>query len=402
VATFTYSARDRSGQLIKGVKLASGESELRRSLKDDGLFLVKAKGQKPASTGRGRGKIKPKELILFTFNLQNVMDSGVPLLNGLEDMKDSTKDARFRAVIGDIIDNLTAGETFTQALKHHPTVFDSLYVNMCEAGELSGRLPDVLARVVQFLEWREDFKHQIKDLVMYPIVVFVALIGLVGLVIGFVFPRFAEVFTRVKFELPWSTKFLMGASDFLTTHWWHLILGAAVVWGIFFTLGRIDRVRLAFDTWWLKVPVVGELITMLNFSQVAQSLGSFMDSGIAIPRAMEMIEKIVPNRRVSLSVRNAREAIMGGETLSGALRGAALFPPLILRMVAMGEQSGRLVESLEKTSKIYDREIPQKTKQVIDILNPMLTMLMGGMLFFVILSVMMPLYKMYEEIGKNY
>jgi type IV pilus assembly protein PilC len=194
----------------------------------------------------------------------------------------------------------------------------------------------------------------------------------------------------------------MAISTFLTSYWLLILIGAAVAWTGFFALYRVPRVRLFVDTWLLKAPVFGPLVAMINFGQVARSLASFLDSGIALPKSLEMIAKMVSNLRVSTSISAAKEAILGGETLSDAFRSEGVFPPLVLRMVSMGEQSGRLVAALEKAGTIYDREIPVHTKRVFDVLNPLLTAIMGGILLFVIISVMTPLYRMYQEIGTSY
>ena len=402
MATFAYTARDAAGRSVRGTRAAGDEGELRRVLRADGILLVRAKVNRPGSgAGRG-GKIKTRDLVLFTFNLQNVVDSGVPLLSGLGDMHEETRNPTFRRIIGDIVDSVTSGETLTQALSHHPNAFDSLYVNMVDAGEQSGQLPEALGRVVQFLEWQEEFRRQIKELTSYPIIVMVAMVGLVGLVVGFVFPRFASIFEKVSFELPMPTRILIGLSDFITAWWLVLLIGGAVLWASMIVLLKIPRVRLVLDGWWLKVPVIGDLIQMLNFSQVSRGLSSFIDTGIPIPHALEMIARIVPNRRVSVSVSAAREAILGGQTLSGAFKETKIFPPLVLRMVSLGEQSGRIVEALSKAAAIYDREIPVKTKRVLGLINPLLTFAIGGMLMFVILAVMMPLYGMYQQIGTSY
>ncbi|NNE43731.1 MAG: type II secretion system F family protein, partial [Gemmatimonadetes bacterium] len=313
--TFAYAARDRAGKLVEGRSRAAAEGDLRRELQGAGLMLVRAK----AESARRRsvtGKVKAKDIILFTFNMHNVLDSGVPLLTGLQDMIAETRQPRLKRVLEEILESVTGGETFSQALARHPDVFDPLYVHMCEAGEQSGRLPYAMERLMQFLEWREEFRHRIKDLVTYPIVVVFALAGLVGLVVGVVFPRFAEVFERVNFELPWSTRFLLGLSDLLTTYWWACLIGMALAWALGVFLKSIPPIKMALHTAVLKVPVVGDLISMLNFGQVANSLASFVDSGIPIPSALELIEKIVPNVRVAVSVKTAREGILGGKTLA--------------------------------------------------------------------------------------
>ena len=156
------------------------------------------------------------------------------------------------------------------------------------------------------------------------------------------------------------------------------------------------------DAFVLKIPVVGELVEMLCFSQIAQALGSFLNSGIGVPQSLEMIANMVPNRKVARAVRSARDSILGGSTISNAFRESGVFPRLVVRMVRMGEQSGQLVPSLAKASRIYDREVPLKTKRVMDLMKPILTAVMGALLLFVVLSVLTPLYKMYQDIGTSY
>ena len=402
MATFAYRARSLAGELVQGSRRANSESELRQTLRKDGVLLLTAKLDRKASAAASFRGISSKELTLFTFHLQNVLDSGVPILSGLHDLAAEIKDTRFRAVVDEVTDGLENGETLAQALARHPRAFNALYVNMIEAGEQTGKLPHVLERIVQLLELQQEFRRRLRELTTYPIVVLVALCGLVAIVAGFVFPRFADIFVRVNFQLPLPTKILMGLSSFLTSYWLFVFVGAAGAWAAAFALYRVPRVRLFVDGWLLKAPVFGPLIAMINFGQVARSLASFLDSGIPLPKSLEMISKMVANARVSASVEAAKEAILGGDTLSDAFRASRVFPPLVLRMVSMGEQSGRIVVALEKAGAIYDREIPVHTKRVFDVLNPLLTALMGGILLFVIISVMLPLYRMYQSVGTSY
>ncbi|MBZ0267235.1 type II secretion system F family protein [bacterium] len=402
MATYAFAARDGRGNTVEGRRTAASENDLRRALRGEGVFLVRAKSVRATGVARTERGVRPKELILFTFNMQNLLDSGVPLLGGLDDIAEETGDAHFRSVVRDVRDRLTGGETFAEAIRAHPRIFDAQYANMVSAGEESGRLPEVFERLLQLLEWKEDFRRQIRDLTTYPTVILFALIGLVALVLGFVFPRFAAVFERVDIVLPWSTRFLMGASDGLQAHWPLLLVGGAGLWAGGFFLLRIERIRYARDAALLRIPVVGDLVEMLCFSQVAQAFGSFLAAGIGVPHALEMIGGMVPNRPIARAIRRSREAILGGSTIADAFRESGVFPRLVLRMVRMGEQSGRLVESLAKAAGMYDREIPLKTKRVMDLMNPILTVVMGGMLMFVVLSVILPMYRMYRQIGTSY
>ncbi|MCA9753363.1 MAG: type II secretion system F family protein [Gemmatimonadetes bacterium] len=400
--TFAFTARNGAGQVVQGSRAANDVSALRRLLADEGVLLVRSREAKKAGAVGSLRPLPVRELIVFTFHMQNVLDAGVPILSGLTDLREETRHPALRAVIADVIDRLNGGETFAQALAHHPTIFDQHYVSMVDAGEQSGRLPYVMERLVQLLEWREELRRSIRDMTTYPIVVLVALVGLVALVLGFVFPRFMEVFQRIDFELPWPTRVLIGASDFMQSWWWAVGLGVIAAWIGLTLLRRVDSVRLRLDTALLRAPIVGPVVSMVNFGQVAKALASFLDAGIALPRALELISRMVGNRRAGRSVDEARTSILAGETLTEGFRAAGLFPPLVLRMVRMGEQSGRLVEALGKVGAIYDREVPVRTKRLLDALSPILTGVMGGILLFVILSVLLPLYRMYQEIGTHY
>jgi type IV pilus assembly protein PilC len=397
--SFAYKARDGSGRLVQGSLPAPDESALREELRAQGLFLVQAKRPRQRELGFSFRGIPRKELILFTFQLQTVVSSGVPILSGLQDMAGQVSSRRFRDVILGVKTAVEQGATLSQALARYPNVFPTSYVKMIEAGETSGRLDETLDRLLNLLEWSEDLRAQVRQMVTYPSIVLTALAGLVVLLLTFVVPRFQKVLGTLNTELPLITKILVGMSAFLIHHALLLGAGLAALVAGFLLLRRIPSVRLYLDSLLLRLPVVGPLILGINANQVVHFLAGFVEAGVPINTALELLAGIVANRRLSLSLRIAKDRVMDGEMLAPAFASTGIFPPLVERMLAIGEQTGRLAPALRKAQSYYDREIPRKVKRVFDLMGPITTVLLGVVLLVVILAVLLPIYKMYTSIN---
>lgn len=394
---YAYRARDEAGRSRRGRGSFASPRELASNLRAEGLYLVDAS---TVSLRRFtvRGRVPRKELILFTFHLQSIVAGGIPLLVGLRDLAAETSNRTFRRVVEDLESLLARGSTLSQALARHPEVFSNSYVRMVEAGEAGGRLDECLGRLVHLLEWTEELRSQLRQLVAYPIVVIVALLGLVGLLLGWVLPRFRSVLDSLQVELPWNTRVLLGASSFLVAHWLPLVAGLAAALVAWRVVVGLERVRVLLDAWALRLPVVGKLQQGLVASQIAHFLGAFTETGVPIGTGLELVAGVVNNRHVSRRLHWLRDRVLGGETLTTAFRQAEIVPSLVLRMVAIGEETGTLAESLAKARAHYDRELPRQVKALFDVLSPVLTILLGIALLFVILSVLLPIYKLYGAI----
>lgn len=397
MATLVYRARDDAGRLLRGQAEAQSPGELRSRLREQGLWLVEAKARTRRGTSRTR--VSRQELILFTFHLQTVVAGGIPLLTGLNDLIHETKSGHFRAVIEELRSQIEGGSTLAQALARFPRVFPASYVHMVEGGEASGSLDRTLERLVALLEWREELKAQIRQLVTYPIIVICFMLGLVGLMLGFVLPRFRGILESLQVELPWSTRFLLSASEFVRHQWILLLIAMAALVAVASTLPRLPRARLLLDAMNLRLPVLGRLQLALAASQIAHFLGAFIETGVPIGLGLELVSGIVDNRQVAAGVDRARGRVLSGETLAGAFRQVGILPPLVLRMLSIGEESGTLPESLKKAADYYDREIPRQVKQLFDLVAPVLTVVLGAGLLFTVLSVLLPIYRMYSAIG---
>lgn len=397
MALLTYKARDEEGRLQRGTLEAVDEGSLRSRLRDRGLYVVEVKAEIPRAKNIS-GKVSRHELILFTYHLQAIVSGGVPLLLGLSDLADETRGRRFRAVIEDVRSALESGSSLSMALARHPKVFPESYMRMVEAGETGGRLDECLGRIVHLMEWTEELNGQLKQLVRYPAIVLSAMFGLILLILGFVLPRFRGVLDALNVELPWTTRVLLAASSFVQTRWPFLIVGAIVLGVGLAILLRLPRIKILCDRGLLKIPVVGSLQHSLLASQLAHFLGAFTQTGVPIGSALDLCAGIIGNRFVSLRIAEVRTRVLEGDTLTHAFRQAEILPPLVLRMLAIGEETGALPESLEKAREFYDREIPRRVKELFDLVGPVLTLVLGVLLLFVLLSVLLPVYRIYGAI----
>jgi len=399
VALHAYKARDAEGRLERGCAEADGAAQLRESLRARGLYLVEAKPLAAAGRGRGCARASREELILFSFHLQTVIGSGIPLLVGLGDLADQTPNRRFRAVVEDVRDAIRQGATLRQALGRHPGVFSASYVNMVEAGEASGRLDEILGRLVRLLEWSAELRSQIRQLLTYPAIVSAAMAGLVVLMLTYVLPRFSEVLESLNVALPWPTRVLLGASQ-LFRQWWPLLAGgAAALLLLGVALSRHGASRERLDRLALRLPAAGELVRAFVGSQIAHFLGAFTEAGVPIAQGLPLLAGVVSNRHVARRLEEVRRRVLAGGTLTEAFGDAAILPPLVFRMVAIGEETGQLPQALRKAEEFYDRELPRRVKRLTDLMAPAITVVMGAVLLFVLASVLLPLYRAYSAIS---
>ena len=397
MVTISYRARVHQGRLRRGKAAAASSAALRDQLHAQGLYLVEATLGRREAVG-GRARISRRELSLFTHNLHSIMAGGVPLLVGLEDIARQTPSRAFRQVLEEVIAALNGGASLSAAFERHPHVFPADYARMVGAGEESGRLDDVLERLVRLLDWHEEVRAQLRQLFTYPAIVLAALAGLVVLLVGWVVPRFRGIFDTLGASLPLPTRILLALSDGFLRHW--PLLLALIVGGVtaFFLLRRLPGVRAAMDALLLRLPVIGELRLSLVSSMVAHFLGAFIGSGVPVTQGLDLLAGMVGNSKIAAALREVRDRILKGETLTRAFTAVAVFPPLVLRMIAIGEETGTLPQSLAKAEEYYNREIPRRVKRLVDLTGPALTILMGAILCVVLLAVLLPIYQLYNSL----
>jgi type IV pilus assembly protein PilC len=400
---FEYQAIDDYGRQVRGTLIAQDENGLRDSLSGIFLHLLSAKerGERARSSPLFRQKVKRGELTQFTFLLRTLVASGVPLVTALDDLGQQTEDAVLKEVVADIRCNVQSGANLSDSFALHPGVFADLYVSVIRAGETTGNLEAALADLVKFLTWQEDLAGQIRQATFYPATVLCTVTGLIFVLFTFVFPRFLEVFKASRVELPLPTRVVIAMSEFFRDHGL-LVLAALAATAIGLHVYRSTAPgRLRTDGWKLRIPVVGNLLRALEVTQFCHFLASLFRAGVEMTHSLSIVERLVGNRVITGAVRHAREEILAGSSLSTSLRKSGAFPPIVLRMISVGESTGHLDETLENVSQYYDREIPRVIKKTFAVMEPLVTLLLGVVVFGAAISFFLALYKMVGTMGSQ-
>lgn len=389
---FNYKAIDPQGKRVFGRLDAANDVDLEMRLSKMALTLVS--GEPSRSGWQGFGNRVPRgDLINFCFHLEQLARSGVPLLDALADLRDTLEHPRFRETVASLIEGIEGGLPFSAALAEHPQTFDGVFVSLVRAGEQTGRLPDVLQRLNRSLKWEDEIISQTRKLVMYPS--FVALV--IGAVVLFLMlwlvPQMTSFFRNMGQELPTQTRLLIGVSTFLS-NWWWLVLTAPVA-AIVAILGtaRINaRVRHRVDQFKLAIPVVGGILRKLILARFASTFAMLYASGITVLDAISATEDVVGNSVMKRALQQAGQRIGEGSGISKSFEASGLFPPLVTRMLRVGESTGRLDTALENVGYFYERDVRESVGRLQAMIEPMLTLVLGGVLGWVMIAVLGPVY----------
>ena len=404
---FTYEALTPNGAVTRGALEAADEAEVENLLRARGEFLIRAQPQPAASApespdkSRLDGKLSRRDLLALTEYLWGSVRAGIPILTTLEDVELHLESKRLRAIVASVRADMTEeGKSLSEGLAAFPRAFSQLYVSTIEAGERTGQLEYVLEQLVDYLEWQQEIALQIRQATMYPIIVLLVTGGLIVLLVTFVYPRLLPIFTGFQVELPLPTRMVMGMGDFFRNQW-HvpvlIVAGIVLLWGM---LKSWARGRLVLDSLKLKLPVFGPVLHQIEMSRVVTYMALFYRTGIDLLRGLDLLERIVSNRRISMVVGEARERISGGESIAQAFQRSGLFPHVVIRSFALGESTGKLDESLDRARLYYAREVPAAVKRMLAAFQPLLTILLGIIIGVVALSIFMPLMSVYQAVSR--
>ena len=392
MAVFTFEARDPAGRVIRGIEAALDLRELDHVLDARGLVLVRAREGRARQSLGGRGR-RTRLLIDFAYHLATALDAGVPLVTALRDLQEDG-----HSPIADLLDDVTrkveSGTPLSAAMESYPALFGPLVVSLVAAGEETGHLPAILRDLVRYLEWTDDLRRKLAAALTYPAIVLTGLVGLCVLLTTVVLPNFLEIFVELDVELPLVTRGLLAFQAFMEQ--WGLALAAAAIAaaavGVLAT--RTESGRHRWHGLVLRTPLVGRVVSMIEMSRFSHNLALLYASGIPIVRALDMVATIVQNRVVRDVVLQAGDAVRRGRTLVDALRSDGLVPPMVMRMIALGETSGALDRSLEHVATYYDREVPGIIDRSLALFNAGIVVLLGVVLGTVALGIFVPLYEM--------
>jgi len=397
---FRYKARDKYGKPLTGV-ITSENRELAFSyIKNSGYIPVTVEQFDNPYMERGFltrfSRVNLEELLAFTRQLVTLQTSGLPLLTSLEALKEQSENKLLKNVIARIIIDIKGGLSFSDALAKHPNIFNELYVNMVKAGEASGKLDEILERLAILSEHQMQTQSKIKSATMYPIIVIFTLIGAFIAMIVFVLPKFAELFSSFNVELPLPTRILLGI-NYIVQNYWYIIL--AVVGILVFLVNRYVNTSIGRRMWdglKLRIPIFGPLILKIIISRFARITGALIKSGIPLLQVLEMTSKTAGNVVVAESLNKVRRSVNEGKPMHEPMKEDKLFPPLVVHMVAVGENTGKLDHLLSRVSDYYDGQVDYTLKNLTTAIEPILIFCLGGMVLVMALAIFLPMWNLLQ------
>lgn len=393
MALFLYKAVDPEGRIVRGQLDAANDSELDQRLERLGLELIDVKEKAAASFTLVKRKVKRQDLITFCFHLEQLTRAGVPLLEGLADLRDSLDHPQFRQIIANILDEVEGGKMLSEALAMHPAVFDSLFVNLVKAGEQSGRLSEIFSRLTESLKWQDEMMAQAKKAVMYPAFVGVVVTGVLFFMMIYLVPQLVGFMKNMGQELPLQTRILIATSDFFV-HFWYLVLAfpVAAFAAIKTAAKTFPGFRYRLDDFKLRVWLIGPIFKKIILARFASFLGLLYNSGISMLQALKICEGIANNMVVSQGLEQAGRQIGEGQGITTSFQNTGLFPPLVIRMLKVGETTGALDTSLANVSYFYDRDVKESIGRLQTLIEPILTVVLGLLMGWIMISVLGPIY----------
>jgi len=402
---FAYSAIEPSGREVRGTIEAENGTAVLSKLQSLNYTVVKLEENRNAaikapSFGKGGGKVKLNALVVFSRQFATMVSAGINILKCLDILEAQTKDPILKPILGEVRKDVVGGSSLTDALAKHPNTFSKLFVSMVRAAEVGGILDTILDRLAIFLEKEQEIIGKIKGAMVYPVCVLVfALLMVVALFI-FVLPTFKQIFADVGTELPLITKLLFIISDTLRT-FWYLLPGIPFGTVAFFKYYyKTPQGRWNIDNLKLRVPIFGELVQKMAISRFSRTLGTLVNSGVPVLRSLEIVAEASGNVVIQKAVDDARQSVREGQRISAPLAASGQFPMMVTQMMDIGEETGRMSEMLIKVANFYDNEVEVAVKALTSLIEPLLIILLGGIVGFIVGSIMVPMFTLVNAINK--
>lgn len=398
MATFVWQGRTRQGAIQKGEITAANKDEVINLLRKQSI-MVTTVNPKTSGMSFGAKKVTTKDIVIFTRQFSTMIDAGLPLVQCLEILSTQADNPTLRKTLLIVRQDVEGGGTYAESLKKHPKVFDDLYCNMVAAGEAGGILDTILVRLAKHMEKSEKLKAQIKSAMVYPAIIVSIAVLVIGVLMVWVIPTFAKMFTDFGGELPLPTVIVIAASNFMQKYI-VLIVGAAV--GGFIGIKKFyaaPKGRLIIDTFVLKVPVMGDLIRKAAVAGFTRTMGTLISSGVPILDALGIVAKTAGNKVVENALIVVRQSISEGKTIAEPLKKTNVFPPMVVQMISVGESTGALDAMLEKIADFYDDEVDAAVTTLTSMMEPLLMVFLGISIGFIVIAMYLPIFKMASIVG---
>ena len=392
---YTYSARAINGELKNATIDAPSREEAVAQLRKQRLNVVKIDEAPKKKKG---GKVPMRDIVIFTRQFSTMINAGLPLVQALDILAKQSENKALKDVTLAVVFDVESGHTVADALGKHPKAFTELYVNMVAAGEAGGILDTILMRLATFMEKNDALVRKVKGAMIYPgVIMSVAAIAIVVLLI-FVIPTFERMFASVGLALPLPTRIVIGASKFLQGYWWALIAIVFVGLRMFKKYYASPDGKLVIDRMMLKAPVLGDVLRKSSVSRFTRTLGTLIGSGVSILDGLEITAKTSGNRVIQDAIMESRASIAGGETISAPLQKSQVFPPMVISMIAVGEQTGGLDEMLSKIADFYDEEVDAAVSGLLSMMEPLMIVFLGVVVGGMVVAMYLPIFDMINAV----
>ena len=397
---FEYTARNTSnGQIQKGQLDVASKDEVSAYLRKNRLLLVNVReAPKQIKLSLGSGRVKTRDIVIFTRQFATMINAGLPLVQSLNILAQQTENKTLRDVTKAVVYDVESGNTLADAFSKHPKAFSALYVNMVAAGEAGGILDTILLRLSTFLEKNDALVRKVKGAMVYPGVIITVALGAIAILLIFVIPTFQNMFASANLELPLPTRVVIGMSNILISYWWVMLAAIGAVIFAFRQYYGTPAGRKQIDGLILKAPVLGDVVRKSAVSRFTRTLGTLVSSGVSILEGLEITAKTAGNAVIHDAVMESRQSIAGGETIAAPLEKSAVFPPMVISMIAVGEQTGGLDEMLSKIADFYDEEVDVAVSALLSLMEPAMIVVLGVIVGGMVIAMYLPIFDMMNAV----
>lgn len=402
MARYKYRAINNKGRPVRGVITAINEVDLHNQLQSGGLELIQCqaidKKKGPLASLSFGKKVKTRDLIQLFFNLEQMQNAGVPLLEALSDIRDTTEHDALRDIMSEIHKDVSEGSSLSEAMATHPKVFTNLYISLVHSGEETGDLTSSYRQLVKFLTWVDEMQSKVRKATRYPMIVTVVVLITITIMMTVVVPQICGFIKFIGQDLPIYTTSLMATSEFFVEYWWAVMATPILLLVTIKILRRSsDEMAYRFDAWMLRMPIAGPLIRKISIARFAQTFGALFASGIDVLNGLEAARKTVSNRALNEALEGIQEQVHAGSPLSEAFNASGEFPSMVVRMLKIGEESGNLTVVLDRVSEFYTNDVDEAIQGLISTIEPSLTGIMGGMILWIAVAIFGPIYGSFEK-----
>ncbi len=404
--TYKYNAKDQDGKNVSGKIAADNEALIVAELRKRNLIILSIQEEKTSGVKEGesskkktsRKKVKSEDIVIFTRQFATMIDAGIPILQALEALGEQTSNPSFRESVLEIREDIQLGSSLSSSFAKHPKIFDQLYINMIRVGESGGILPTILDRVAIYLEKSERLRQKVQSAMIYPSVIVTMALGITLLLIIKVVPTFASIYDSLGQKLPAMTQVLIDSSTFLQKYFLGVAVGIVVAVIVFNKYRKTESGRLQVDSLLLKIPVFGDLVCKVSVSRFARTFSTLSSSGVPILESLDIVGKTCGNRVIELLVEEVKMSVKGGESIAIPLAKSSVFPPMVTKMIAIGEKSGQMEKMLAKVAEFYDEQVDTAVEGLTKIIEPLIIGFLGIVVGFIVVALFMPILNLTQAV----